>query len=655
MRNLKKIIFITLNLLIIILPVKGYCEEAGDISCKEKKEIEKVNETEFKENINDGLEETIDKFEVDNVTYKLIDNDTVMFLKYTEPDKESILKVPNYVVYNKTKYKVDYIYEKAFNKACSSEPEKCMINKIIISDKVKGFCDDEGNKQDRVNSIFKEQRKLKEVEFGNIDVQWGYECFFKCQSLKSVDIPENISILFDSTFLGCSSLEEINLENIREFKGGEIFEDCISLRNIGRLNDNVKVLTENMFNNCRNLQISDINNVVEIEDNCFFNCKKLNDTVVKNIITIGERSFSGCSSFNNVKFNCVEYIGKEAFSNCPNLTEVVFEGSVCPDIKDNIDKFVDSNIAKYTFPAEYASQFNYNNFLKSLSIKCTYVFDDYKGKPQTKRSYRDSLYVLYDFKPVEYKLLNWCKDEELTMKVENIADTGIIEGEKVIIENPIVFGNCVEKINEGNYNLQESNSDQNNGYDTDSKNDKWEEGNNCIQSDDYTRYDKNEMKVSDKKLDNNKEDLKNIDIDNDKNGNGYYIDMSEVNNKNQESNKHDEADSNELRSNSKQSKDNILSNNTVSSRKARSSQLVVDTSSKNKEKYKIIIIEKSRLKPGINRFYISNHLLKNNYDFLYKRMVNIYCDYKELCNEHINKIIVRYYYDKDKVETEWAA
>ena len=54
-----------------------------------------------------------------------------------------------------------------------------MINKIIISDNVKGFCLDEGNKQDRVNSIFKEQRKLKEVEFGNIDVQWGYECFFK--------------------------------------------------------------------------------------------------------------------------------------------------------------------------------------------------------------------------------------------------------------------------------------------------------------------------------------------------------------------------------------------------------------------------------------------------------------------------------------------
>ena len=162
MRRIKRILFMILNLLIILSPVKGYCRELTEIISEEKKEIEEVNKKESQENIEDNSIETVEEFEVDNVTYKVINDDQVMFFKYTEPDEESSLIVPNCVEYDGTEYKVEYIHKKAFNKACSSEPEKCMINKIIISDKVKGFCDDEGNKQDRVNSIFKEQRKLKE-------------------------------------------------------------------------------------------------------------------------------------------------------------------------------------------------------------------------------------------------------------------------------------------------------------------------------------------------------------------------------------------------------------------------------------------------------------------------------------------------------------
>ncbi|WP_294406255.1 leucine-rich repeat domain-containing protein [uncultured Clostridium sp.] len=663
MRRIKRILFMTLNLLIILSPVKGYCGEVTEIVSEENKEIKESNEKESQENTDDNSQdiinskEIIDEFEVDNVTYKVINDDTVMFYKYKEPEDESSLTVPNYIKYGGTEYKVEYIYEKAFNKAHSSQHDKCMINKIIISDQVKGFCDDQGNKLDRVDSMFKKQSKLESVKLGNIDVQWGFECFYRCESLKSIDIPDNITKLLDSTFLGCSSLEEVNLENIREFKGEQIFEDCMSLKDIGGFNDDVKVLTRSMFTNCINLQITDMNNVIEVEDKCFFNCRKLNDTVVNNLVSIGEESFSGCSSFKSVRFKSVENIGEKAFSNCSDLREMIFEVPVCPYIKSNIDKFTQSNIDKYIFPIEYISQNHYKSFLKNLSIKVTYFFDNYRGKPKTKRLYRGSLDSLFNFKPVDYKLLNWYKDETLTMKVEKAVDTGIIEDGKLIIDNPVIFAECVQKINEGDDNQEESNNGENDDSDLKDDNNGYEERDDDIQDDE------NDDESSDENLEDDKKDddldiseEEDDDDDESENKDDDNIDKVENDkNENKEADSSEEADNNESESNEEEFKDKTLNNNNAYIRRGSRRSSADDNSSENTEGCKIISVEKSRLKPGINRFYILNPLLKNNNKFSDGRWINIYCAQKSLGDKSLNKLIVRYYYETERVETEWTA
>lgn len=658
MRTIKKVIFITLNLFVILSPAKAYYGDAMDIVLEEKKEIEETNKKESKENLNEDLKNAIDEFEDDNITYRVINDNNVMFFKYTEPLEESILKVPNYVTHDGIEYKVDYIYEKAFNKEYSSQPGKCMIKEIVISDEVKGFCNDKGKKLHKAGTLFKNQKKLEKIDFGNMDVQWGEECFYKCESLKSIEIPENVSKLVDGTFYGCSSLEEINLENIREFKGRRIFENCISLKDIGRFNDEVKVLPRNMFTNCRNLEILDINNVTDIEEQCFMNCIKLNDTVVNNVQYIGREGFSGCRSFNTVRLNSIKNIGEEAFSDCSNLKEVIFNGPLCPDIKHKIDNFAKSNITKYTFPVEYISQHNYYTFLKNLSIKVTYFFDNYKDMPKTKKLHRDSLYALYyDFNPVDYKLLNWYKDEGLTMKVEKTVDTGIIEDGKLIIENPVVFGECVEKKNEGNDNSEEGDNDCN--QDIKDDNDKYEEKDDDIKNNDDREYDENSedgSKNEDKKDDSIDDEYdKNDGIDND-----LFIEDNideDENDKyeNQESNRNQEVDSNQSYSDDEEFKDKTVENNKVSKSRGRRSLSADDDFFKNSERYKIIIVEKSRLKPGMNRFYILNPLLKNTNRFSKRRWIDIYCDYKNLCDKYKNKVIISYNYDTDNVDVKWIA
>lgn len=669
MRSIKKVIFMTLNLFVILSPARAYYGDAMDIILEEKKEIEETNNKESQESLNEDSEDAVDEFEDNNITYKVINDDKVMFFKYTEPDEESILTVPDCIKYGGIEYKVDYIYEKAFNKEYSSQPGKCMIKEIVISDGVKGFCNDKGKKLHKARALFKNQKKLEKIDFGNTDVQWAEECFYKCENLKSIEVPENITRLVDSTFYGCSSLEKINLENIREFEGRRIFENCISLKDIGRFNDEVKSLPRNMFTNCRNLEISDINNVTKIDDQCFMNCIKLNDTVVNNLQYIGRECFSGCSSFNTVRFNNIKNIGEEAFSNCSNLNEVIFDGPLCPDITHKIDNFTKSNITKYTFPVEYIGQHKYNNFLRNLSIKVTYFFDNHKDMPKAKKLHRDSLYDLYyDFKPADYKILNWYKDEELTVKVEKTIDTGIIENGKLIIENPVLFGECMEKKNEGNDNSEEDNNDDCD-QDIIDDNDKYEEKDEDINDNDDTGAgnDGNEGESSDENsedgsknedekddsIDDDYEYDKNEEIDKDKNDVFIEDNIDDDKNENQESNstQETETDNNESDGDDEEFKDKTVENNNVSKSRGKRRVSADDNLSKNAEMYKIIIVEKSRLKPGINRFYILNPILKNTDRFSDRRWINIYCDYKNLCDK--NKVIIRYYYDTDNVDIKW--
>lgn len=620
MNLIKRILFIMLNLFIIISPIKVYGNDIeGDIIVKEKTTIKEENNEDSHEKSEKDIEISSNEFTIDNVIYKVIDKDNnyVMFFSYEEPEEEDTLVVPNYISYDGIEYKVEYIHKNAFNKDSSSEQHKCMITKIIISDEVEGFCNDKGRKVQRVSSIFKNQKNLEIIEFGNIDVQWEDCCFYGCRNLKSIKIPENITMLTDMTFYGCSSLEKINLQNIVEFKGGMIFKGCENLESIGGFNDEVRVLPEYMFEDCEKLNISDMNNVIEVGRECFKNCKKLDDTVVDNLEKIGEKSFAGCSNFKTINLKKLSNIGNEAFADCCNLEVIHFLVPTCPDILGRIDKFYNSNISRYVFPEAYKNSMKYDKFLKSLSIRVTFIYSDKKFE----ESYSNSLGDLFNFNSGYLKLLSWYNDEKLTNKIDRPIDAAVIENGNLIIESPVVFGKYVENLEIGNEEPDKSEYD---GDAEESKADNNKESNN-----DFSQEDNDKENIEDtQNVDKKEEQITNdvIDKDNDQD----ILDENITDNKKAESIFEDYHENDKAVTESK--------------RKVKRNSSISDQNNNNEENFQVIILEKSKLKYGINKIWLDKKYYSNEKEFYDKVFISIYCDYRSLRDDSINRMAI-YYYD----------
>ena len=54
---------------------------------------------------------------------------------------------------------------------------------------------------------------LKSIELHNNILQFGYGSFMYCNSLESIIIPENITILPKNIFSGCYNLKKIDFNN----------------------------------------------------------------------------------------------------------------------------------------------------------------------------------------------------------------------------------------------------------------------------------------------------------------------------------------------------------------------------------------------------------------------------------------------------------
>ena len=79
------------------------------------------------------------------------------------------------------------------------------------------------------------------------------ECFAKCVSLKTVDLPNSVTVIEDKAFYRCISLESVHLSDALRRIGDRAFEECaiVSLS----LPHSVSALGDYAFANCENLTI----------------------------------------------------------------------------------------------------------------------------------------------------------------------------------------------------------------------------------------------------------------------------------------------------------------------------------------------------------------------------------------------------------------
>ena len=122
--------------------------------------------------------------------------------------------------------------------------------------------------------------------------------FYKCDSLKSVTIPDTVTSIGHHAFSGCTSLTTANIKGtVNNIEEG-CFSGCLSLREV-ILPDTVKEIGKNSFYKCREIK---------------------GIQLPSNLETIGENAFSGCLSLEDISLpNSTLRIGGKAFFDCPKL------------------------------------------------------------------------------------------------------------------------------------------------------------------------------------------------------------------------------------------------------------------------------------------------------------------------------------------------
>ena len=158
----------------------------------------------------------------------------------------------------------------------------------------------------------------------------GSSAFIGCSSLTSITIPNSVTEIGYSVFEGCTNLKSITIPNGVTSIGDSAFEDCTSLKSI-TIPNSVTSIGDSAFEDSTSLtSITIPNGVTSIGDSAFEGCTSLTSiTIPDSVTSIGESAFSGCSSLASITIpDSVMSIGNDAFHECSSLTSITIPNSV---------------------------------------------------------------------------------------------------------------------------------------------------------------------------------------------------------------------------------------------------------------------------------------------------------------------------------------
>lgn len=190
---------------------------------------------------------------------------------------------------------------------------------------------------------------LTSIEFkGNVGTRLLSNAFKGCIALSSINIPNTVAIIGNSTFDGCTSLSQLTMPEPLTSIGEYAFQNT-SLTNV-TLQRNVTVIGKYAFAGCKDIvSINFPANVTEIKEYTFNGCEKLKDIVLPNgLIYIKDYAFNGCSSLGKVTIpGGVQNISPGAFKNS-GLTEIILKEGVMSLSNNSFDGCL--LLKKVTFP-----------------------------------------------------------------------------------------------------------------------------------------------------------------------------------------------------------------------------------------------------------------------------------------------------------------
>ena len=153
---------------------------------------------------------------------------------------------------------------------------------------------------------------------------------FDRMKLKSVIIPDSVTVIKEKAFAYCSSLVAVTIPSSVTVIRGEAFYQCSSLTAVS-IPDSVTVIGEGAFAYCRSLAAVTIpRSVTVIEEKAFAYCSSLTAvTIPCSVTTIGKFAFEDCFSLAAVTIpESVTVIAACAFRYCGALAAVTIPSSV---------------------------------------------------------------------------------------------------------------------------------------------------------------------------------------------------------------------------------------------------------------------------------------------------------------------------------------
>ena len=173
---------------------------------------------------------------------------------------------------------------------------------------------------------------------------------FQNSGLKTLIIPESITIIGGSAFSGCRNLKSVIIPNSVSKIGGSAFSDCTSLTSIS-IPESITEIATGLFSKCTSLkEIIIPKSVTSIGASAFMGCINVENIIIPNSVkSISSGVFSGCSSLESIEIpESVTKIGSSAFENCTSISSIIIPNKV-ESIESSLFKGC-SNLKSITIP-----------------------------------------------------------------------------------------------------------------------------------------------------------------------------------------------------------------------------------------------------------------------------------------------------------------
>lgn len=188
----------------------------------------------------------------------------------------------------------------------------------------------------------------------------------------NVSFASNDDISLGSAFAGAESLQSIVLPISLTSLDPMCFQNCTSLRSIV-IPENVTVMPTSAFNGDVSLDTVTFNGDIEtIDAMCFYLCESLKYfSLPDSLETIGSQAFCGCAAIDSIELpDSVTVIDDQAFTRCSSLESITLPASL-QQIGSNV--FFECPVTEIYVPAdmeltEYESNSFYTNSVYTVYV-----------------------------------------------------------------------------------------------------------------------------------------------------------------------------------------------------------------------------------------------------------------------------------------------